>query len=793
MKTNPFMRRLYLISVGLGILCSGVLDTGSLCRSAVKEKAFLSNPGSGIEQTAAPSPLGDTLRVLFIGNSYTHVNNLPELVRRLAESEGRFFAYKMIAPGGCTLERHLKNPEVRDALRSPAWNFVVLQEQSRAPAESPAQVSRRVYPAARSLDSLRRLFNPAARTIFYMTWGRQDGDTERCADNPAVCTYEGMQARLRESYLEMTHANKACCAPVGIAWKRVRSERPDLCLYQPDKSHPSLAGSYLGANVFYTLFYGTPYHSAYTAGLDSATAYYLQQTAQEVVLGNLELWNIQPPVQPRAVTERFYPDLPLAFGAFDTPTLRKEAGEGLASMGEIDRFLERLAAAHPGRVRLETLGTTPGGRKIPVLYLTGNETRPSTPRLKAWIQGGLHGNEPAGTEAVCRLAAYLLESEEGKNWLNQLEIALIPVANPDGYALQQRPSAAGIDLNRDQTKLADPVSVQLKQAFTAWQPDVALDIHEYRPIRKEFSLLRAKGAATYADALFLPTGHPNVPPCLRNLTTHLFQPEAKEALSAAGYTSGFYFTPEVKQGKLRLLKGAKSPQSSSTSFALSNAVSMFVEIRGIGLGMVSFARRTDVGFRIARSFLQTAAEHKPEIREAVALAVEETIGRKHPAVAVCEAAPDTCRVRFVDLAKAELFTAQLPVKDALRATPLLIRPRPTAYFLADTCQREVENLRTLGVKVEQIDHPLTLKVSRYRVTSYQQSTRAWEKIYPVKVHTALEEVIRTFPAGSYRIDLAQRGANFAVTLLEPESANGFVAFGVTPASAGAELPVYRWK
>lgn len=362
-------------------------------------------------QAAAPFLFADTTRVLFVGNSYTHVNKLPELVRRLAESEGRLFEYQMIAPGGWTLRQHVQDGKVEKALRSQRWDFVVLQEQSRAPAQLPDKVSQEVYPAARTLDSLRQVWQPEAKTVFYMTWGRQDGDADRCLSNPAVCTYEGMQARLRESYLEMTSACGALCAPVGVAWKRVRTERPGLDLYQPDKSHPSLAGSYLGASVFYTLFYRKPFRSAYTAGLDSCMAFYLQQTAQETVLQNLELWNIQPSLQSEVVTKRFYPDTD---GAFVTPTLGKEAGEGLASYPEICLFLERLAACHPDRIRLASVGTTPGGREIPVLYLSKNKTSRPSVRLKAWIQGGLHGNEPAGTEAVCRLTQYLVTSEEGK-------------------------------------------------------------------------------------------------------------------------------------------------------------------------------------------------------------------------------------------------------------------------------------------------------------------------------------------------------------------------------------------
>lgn len=731
---------------------------------------------------------GDTTRVLFIGNSYTHVNQLPELIRGLAESEGRIFEYRMIAPGGCTLQKHIGNPDVETALRSGRWDFVVIQEQSRAPTQKPDQVRREVYPAARSLDSLRRKYNPKAHTVFYMTWGRRDGDTERCMENPAVCTYEGMQARLRESYLEMTYANEAWCAPVGVAWKRVRTEHPAISLYQPDKSHPSLAGSYLGANVFYALFYGQPFRSSFTAGLDPNVAYYLQKTAQETVLSNGVLWNRQSMTQPKAVTQRFYPDV---CGTFDTPSLAKEAGEGLATAREIQAFMEKLASKHPDKVRLESLGTTPGRHEIPVLYFEDKSSEGKDSRLKVWIQGGLHGNEPAGPEAVCRLAEYLLETNEGNAWLSHLAVALVPFANPDGYALQQRASGSGFDLNRDQTKFADPVSLLLKRAYVGWQPDLALDIHEFRPVRKEFSLLREGPVATYADALFLPTGHPNVPAELRELSVELFQPAAEKALAEAGYTSCFYFTPEIKDGQLRLLKGAKSPQSSSTSFALSNAVSMFLEIRGIGLGPVSFARRTDVGYHVALSFLETAVRHQKKIQKAVQTAVRKTIARKNPIVVVSDAVETSYPVSFIDFMKGEKFTVELPVKDALQTIPLTVRNRPSAYFLADTCEREVMNLRALGVTVEKLRTPCTEKVERYLITRYTQSVEPWEGIYPVQVETRLEKLTRTFPAGTYRIGLDQRAANFAVTLLEPESANGFVAFGVTPATLHCELPVYR--
>ena len=61
---------------------------------------------------------------------------------------------------------------IRDrAIADGGWDYVVLQEQSTAPAMPTGQVAREVYPAARTLDSLVHAASPDARVIFYMTWG----------------------------------------------------------------------------------------------------------------------------------------------------------------------------------------------------------------------------------------------------------------------------------------------------------------------------------------------------------------------------------------------------------------------------------------------------------------------------------------------------------------------------------------------------------------------------------------------------------------------------------------------
>jgi hypothetical protein len=78
-----------------------------------------------------------------------------------------------------------------------------------------------------------------------------------------------------------------------MAWQRVRQERPDYQLYIQDCFHPSKLGTYLAANVIYTVLFGERYQTTYTAGFASEKAEYIQRTAQETVLQNKEILNIK--------------------------------------------------------------------------------------------------------------------------------------------------------------------------------------------------------------------------------------------------------------------------------------------------------------------------------------------------------------------------------------------------------------------------------------------------------------------------------------------------------------------
>lgn len=231
-------------------------------------------------------PLSRPQKGLFIGNSYTYYNLVPGLVRELAAYEGRDLRIEMFTIGGCTMERHLKQADCRDLIDRGGYDFVALQDQSLHPALIGTPDDKGIVDHMEAMVSYVRERNPKVRPFVEMTWGRRNGYTEGKFDYDFLSTYASMQERIRVNTLAEAEAVGAGCISVGVAWSRVRSERPDIELYVRDGSHPSYAGSYLAAAVICATLTGEPFGATASDGLlDPDTAAYLRRVAAETVLG----------------------------------------------------------------------------------------------------------------------------------------------------------------------------------------------------------------------------------------------------------------------------------------------------------------------------------------------------------------------------------------------------------------------------------------------------------------------------------------------------------------------------
>ncbi len=233
-------------------------------------------------------------KVLFIGNSYTYVNDLPKLLKDIGTSYGDSIYTDQNTPGGHQLIQHATNATTLAKIKQDQWDYVVIQEQSQKPSFNPTQVANDVYPYAKLLcDSIKSNWS-CSEPVFYMTWGRENGDASNCASYPPICTYAGMQQRLRESYMAMSAANSATTSPVGVAWKTMRDSFPSVGLYSGDGSHPNIYGSYLAACVFYSTLHqkSTIGCTSIPAGISATDAANIQRISTNTVLDSLSLWRV---------------------------------------------------------------------------------------------------------------------------------------------------------------------------------------------------------------------------------------------------------------------------------------------------------------------------------------------------------------------------------------------------------------------------------------------------------------------------------------------------------------------
>lgn len=226
-------------------------------------------------------------RAFFIGNSYTQYNNLPNLINTIANNHGDTLESSSNTPGGAQLVQHVINANTLNGIRQGNWDFVVIQEQSQKPSFPQAPTD--VYPYAAQLNDSIEYYNPCGETVFYMTWGRKNGDPQWAP----ISTFDGMNTRLRNAYLQMTVDNDAICSPVGAVWKAMRDSFPTVELYTADGSHPSYAGSYLAACTFYATMFRKPLTgTTFYGSLTAATAQNIHTLVDLVVLDSLDNWSI---------------------------------------------------------------------------------------------------------------------------------------------------------------------------------------------------------------------------------------------------------------------------------------------------------------------------------------------------------------------------------------------------------------------------------------------------------------------------------------------------------------------
>jgi hypothetical protein len=224
---------------------------------------------------------------LFVGNSYMYYNNSMHnmflRVARQADPETPD-AYRATSatvsgaglnwhdmesyfrPGALAEYSFVADNEVQFNEFDKLFDVVIMMDCSQCPINPRLQDRFHEYVAKHSATVVRN----GARPVLFMTWAYENRPE--------------MTAALAEQYTIAGNENNALVIPAGLAFAKARGKRPDIRLYQPDQSHPSLAGTYLAALTCYAAIFRKPPDGDWMPeGIAEDTARFLQAVAWETV------------------------------------------------------------------------------------------------------------------------------------------------------------------------------------------------------------------------------------------------------------------------------------------------------------------------------------------------------------------------------------------------------------------------------------------------------------------------------------------------------------------------------
>lgn len=213
---------------------------------------------------SSAEPAVGNLRVLFIGNSLTYVNDLPAMVAEFSQGTPGTVSIDVtdVSKPDYALEDHWRDSRTTDVLDQGGWDVVVLQQGPSSLPEN--QVNLRDW-AGQFAERIRA---HGGRPALFMVWP----DSTRLSFFDAV----------RASYDTAAQVADGDFYPAGEAWRAAWRLNGTLALYGSDGFHPSLLGSYVAALTVYEGLTGrSPIGLPAPSGIAADDAVLAQRAADE--------------------------------------------------------------------------------------------------------------------------------------------------------------------------------------------------------------------------------------------------------------------------------------------------------------------------------------------------------------------------------------------------------------------------------------------------------------------------------------------------------------------------------
>lgn len=226
-------------------------------------------------------------KALFIGNSMTYFNNMPNLFQELANSKGKNVQSQYYAPGGTGFVNHVNDANVYNLFESEVWDYVVLQPGTAESAGVSWPINTTIERGQKLVDSIKK-YSPCAKIFLYeIPYG-----IKATNNVPDYNDYFAIQTIIKDSITKLANGLNVPIVPAGECARNHFINQQDLLLHNSyNDVHPNLNGSYLVAcAMFSAIFQEQLFSSNFLGGVSQQNADYFQNIADNIVLPNREEW-----------------------------------------------------------------------------------------------------------------------------------------------------------------------------------------------------------------------------------------------------------------------------------------------------------------------------------------------------------------------------------------------------------------------------------------------------------------------------------------------------------------------
>lgn len=197
----------------------------------------------------------ETLKALFIGNSFTGANYLPTVLQEIALANGKELSIKAEIKNGTSLFQHWDTGVAQQKITAEKWDYVILQDSSASAFEHPnktIEYGKLFTKLVKTQGAQPLLFNTWAYNGIPAWIENKQYEDIRVAFKKFV---PNMYEKTNALYQQIADTSQSNIVPVAQVWRAMSEMNATVSLHAKDQSHPSPTGTYLTAVVFYKFLF----------------------------------------------------------------------------------------------------------------------------------------------------------------------------------------------------------------------------------------------------------------------------------------------------------------------------------------------------------------------------------------------------------------------------------------------------------------------------------------------------------------------------------------------------------